>query len=154
LAAVDPDSAALIHPNNVRRVVRAFEFLQAGGSYAQQYAGFESYAEFYPSKYFGISVERPELYQLINQRVEQMLADGLLDEVRGLLEAGYANALGARQAIGYKELLPVLRGETSLELAVEQIKQATRHYAKRQVTWFKRDKRIIWLSSGGKTIDL
>ncbi|GHT78229.1 tRNA dimethylallyltransferase [Actinomycetota bacterium] len=145
LAAVDPASAALIHPNNVRRVVRAFEFLETGGSYAQQYAGFENYDEYYPTKYIAIDVERDELYRRINDRVDSMLASGLLEEVRGLVSAGFSDALSARQAIGYKELLPVLAGETSLEVAAAQIKQATRHYAKRQLTWFKRDKRIDWI---------
>jgi tRNA dimethylallyltransferase len=145
LAAVDPDSAALIHPNNLRRVVRAFELLDAGSSYAQQSAGFNDYQEFYSTTYFGINVETPELYQRINLRVDSMMTEGLIEEVKQLQAAGFNEALNAAQAIGYKELLPVLTGDIDLEVAVEQIKQATRRYAKRQRTWFKRDKRINWI---------
>jgi len=90
-------------------------------------------------------VERELLYQLIDQRVDAMIAGGLLDEVRGLLDAGLRRALTAGQAIGYKELVAVLDDQAQLTDAVAAIKQATRRYAKRQMTWFKRDKRVEWL---------
>ncbi|MDR2035203.1 MAG: tRNA (adenosine(37)-N6)-dimethylallyltransferase MiaA [Coriobacteriales bacterium] len=147
LVALDPKSAALIHPNNVRRVVRAFEWLEEGGSYAAQAAGFDAYNTVYPTVFFGLDLPREELYERINVRVDQMMAEGLLDEVRALQDAGAFAAGTAAQAIGYKELREVLAGRKSLESAVTQIKQATRRYAKRQQTWFRRDKRIHWLDA-------
>ncbi len=147
LAALDPRSAELIHPNNIRRVVRAFEWLEEGSSYAEQAASFDTYKEVYPTIYLGLDMSREYLYPRINARVEQMIEQGLPDEVRRLVAAGYEQALTAQQAIGYKELLPVLRGEQPLATAIAEIQQATRHYAKRQKTWFRRDKRIHWLDA-------
>lgn len=147
LAAEDPQSAALIHPHNARRVVRAFEWLKEGSSYAEQAGGFSVFDEVYPTVLFGLTLPRKELYARINARVERMIEQGLLDEVRGLVASGYEEALTARQAIGYKELLPVLLEEQLLDRAVKQIQQATRHYAKRQITWFRRDPRILWLDA-------
>jgi tRNA dimethylallyltransferase len=152
LAARDPQSAALIHPHNVRRVIRAFEFLDAGSSYAQQHEGFARYKAYYPGCYIGLEMPRPALYACIDRRVDKMFADGLLDEVRALTTAGFSDAITAMQAIGYKEVLPVLRGESSKQEAAEAIKQATRHYAKRQATWFKRDKRIKWFAADSVTL--
>lgn len=147
LAALDPRSAGLIHPNNVRRLVRAFEWLDDGSSYAEQTQGFRAYKCFYPTLYIGLELPRAELYERINARVEQMLEAGLLAEVETLLDSGLELPQTAAQAIGYKELREVLLGTQSLEAAVEQIKQATRRYAKRQLTWFKRDERIHWLDA-------
>lgn len=147
LVAADPKSAALIHPNNVRRVVRAFEWLDEGSSYADQAAGFDAYHEAYPTFYLGLAMPRELLYARINKRVEDMIQNGLLKEVRRLLDEGYEHALTAQQAIGYKELLAVVSGQAKLETAVAQIQQATRNYAKRQLSWFKRDKRIFWLDA-------
>jgi len=147
LAQADPQSAALIHPNNVRRVVRAFELLEQETSYAKQHEGFNDFKAVYPVRFIGIAVEPAVLYQTIECRVDGMLAAGLLEEVRGLVEAGFREALTAQQAIGYKELVPVLEGTTSLEDAIAAIKQSTRRYAKRQRTWFNRDKRIEWIDA-------
>ncbi|HBT95911.1 MAG TPA: tRNA (adenosine(37)-N6)-dimethylallyltransferase MiaA [Coriobacteriia bacterium] len=147
LAERDPESAALIHPNNVRRVVRAFEFLQAGSSYAKQHTGFESFKAVYPTHFIGISVEHEVLYESIERRVDAMMAAGLLDEVESLIDAGHKDAPAIRQGIGYKELIPVLDGSRSLDEAVAEIKQSTRRYAKRQRTWFKRDPRIVWIDA-------
>ena len=152
LAAVDPESAALIHPNNVRRVVRAFEWLEQGSSYVEQSSGFDTSTEVYPVVYLGMTLPRELLYERINARVHQMIEHGLIKEVQGLLNKGYGQALTAQQAIGYKELLGVLQGESTLDLAVEQIQQATRRYAKRQHSWFKRNQRINWLD-GQKPLD-
>lgn len=154
LAKLDPKSAELIHANNVRRVVRAFEWLEDGSSYAEQVSHFDEHKELYPSVYLGIDMPREQLYQRINARVDRMMEQGLLAEVEALLSKGYRQALTAQQAIGYKELVPVLEGEAPLEQAVEQIKQATRHYAKRQKAWFRRDKRIIWLDARQALDDL
>jgi len=147
LSAIDPESAALIHPNNVRRVIRAFEWLEQGSSYKEQSAEFANNNELYPVVYLGLTLPREQLYERINARVNTMIEQGLLEEVQGLLNKGYGPLLGARQAIGYKELLGVLAGEKTLEAAVEQIQQATRHYAKRQISWFKRNERIHWLDA-------
>jgi tRNA dimethylallyltransferase len=147
LAERDPASAELIHPNNVRRVVRALELLEQGASYAGQHAGFAHYEAIYPVLQIGLSVQPEVLYQAIELRVEAMLAAGLLEEVEGLLDAGFEQAVTAQQAIGYKELVPVLRAGRPLAEAVDEIKRSTRRYAKRQRTWFKRDPRIKWLDA-------
>lgn len=143
----DSQSAGLIHPNNVRRVIRAFEMLEQGTSYAKQHEGFANFAALYPVRFIGIYVDSDVLYEVIEKRVDSMLAAGLLDEVRGLVDAGFRKAVTAQQAIGYKELVPVLEGNRSLEDAVAEIKQSTRRYAKRQRTWFKRDSRILWIDA-------
>lgn len=147
LAAIDPESAALIHPNNVRRVVRAFEWLEEGSSYAEQAKNFDAHEQVYPTLYLGMDMPREYLYAKSDMRVDEMMERGLLEEVRHLLDAGYGQALTAQQAIGYKELIEVLAGRQSLDEAVAQIKKATRNYAKRQKSWFRRDKRIHWLDA-------
>jgi tRNA dimethylallyltransferase len=145
LAERDPQSAALIHPHNTRRVIRAFELCEYGESYAQRHEGFADFSAVYPTRFIGLSVEPEVLYEVIERRVDHMMAAGLLEEVQGLLSQGFRDAVMARQAIGYKELVPVVEGRCALEDAVAQIKQATRRYAKRQRTWFKRDPRVEWL---------
>jgi tRNA dimethylallyltransferase len=146
LAERDPASAELIHPNNVRRTIRALEMLQDEGvSYADQAAGFGRRESVYRAAFAGLTMEREALYARIDARVDAMLAGGLLDEVRRLLDAGYHDALTASQAIGYKEFVPVIEAGADLVEAVERVKQATRRYAKRQLTWFRSDPRIAWL---------
>jgi len=145
LAERDPASAALIHPNNVRRTVRALEMHDEGVSYAEQAAGFSRRKSEYPTLFLGLDIERDELYERIDERVDGMLAKGLVDEVRVLLERGYGDAMTATQAIGYKELVGVVEGRAELGKAAEEIKRATRRYAKRQLTWFRADPRIVWL---------
>jgi tRNA dimethylallyltransferase len=147
LAKRDPQSAALIHPHNVRRVIRAFELLEQGTSYATRNEGFAEFTAVYPTRFIGLTVEPDVLYEVIERRVDSMMASGLLEEVRGLLSAGFREAVCARQAIGYKELVPVLEGGCLAEDATAQIKQATRRYAKRQRTWFRRDARIEWIDA-------
>jgi tRNA dimethylallyltransferase len=142
----DPASAALIHPNNVRRVVRALEMLATGGpSYADQAAHFTERRAAVPAVLVGLTMQRPALYARIDERVDSMVSAGLLDEVARLLAAGYRDAVTASQAIGYKELVPVLEGRADREEAIADIKRATRRYAKRQLTWFRGDPRISWL---------
>ncbi len=145
LTAVDPDSAALIHPHNVRRTIRALEMADSGVSYAEQSAGLRKPVSFYDACFLGLTMKRAALYARIDARVDAMLDAGLLDEVRGLLDAGLRDALTATQAIGYKELVPVLDGLADLDEAVETIKRETRRYAKRQLTWFRRDSRVGWV---------
>lgn len=145
LAEIDPESAALIHPNNVRRVVRAFEMAECGISYAEQARRFAQRHSVYDARFVGLDMDRDALYARIDARVEAMTMAGLVDEVRGLLEAGYRDALTAAQAIGYKELVPVIEKGTDLGAAVGAIARATRRYAKRQLTWFRADPRVRWL---------
>lgn len=145
LAERDPESAALIHPNNVRRVVRALEMLDEGVSYARHHEGLKERRPHYDAQIWGLSWPRETLYARIDARVDQMMAEGLLDEVRALAGRGLTEEVTAGQAIGYKELLEVLAGAASLEEAVELIKRRTRRYAKRQLSWFRRDGRVRWL---------
>jgi tRNA dimethylallyltransferase len=142
----DPASAALIHPNNVRRVVRALELLQTGGpTYAEQAAHFAERRGAVPAVIVGLTMQRSALYARVDARVDEMMSAGLLEEVSALLELGYRDALTAGQAIGYKELVPVIEGTEGLAEAVDSIKQATRRYAKRQLTWFRADPRVRWI---------
>jgi tRNA dimethylallyltransferase len=150
LAERDPEAAKLIHRNNTRRVLRALEMLEDDGtSYAEQHALLAERRSVYDTTYVGLEMERPALYARIDARVEAMLAAGLLAEVEALLSAGYRKALTAAAAIGYKELVPVVEGTARLDEAAESIKQATRRYAKRQLTWFRADPRITWIDVTG-----
>ena len=143
----DQRSAAAIHPNNARRVARAFEMLADGTSYADQRERLSSIPQAVPALFYGLSVPRETLYERINDRVDSMIDDGLVEEVERLLEKGFRSGITAPQAIGYKEIVRALDGACSLSEAVEDIKRATRRYAKRQCTWFGRDARITWLDA-------
>ncbi|MHB9002726.1 MAG: tRNA (adenosine(37)-N6)-dimethylallyltransferase MiaA [Coriobacteriia bacterium] len=145
LERLDPASAALIHPNNVRRTVRALEMAEEGVSYAAQVAGLANRHGIYDAILLGLSMRRDVLYERIDARVDAMIAAGLIDEVRGLLEQGFRDALTAASAIGYKELVPVLERGDDPDEAVTAIKQASRRYAKRQLSWFNADPRIVWI---------
>lgn len=152
LEQVDKASADLIAPNNVRRVVRAFEMLADGTSYAEQRSHASELLPYYDTVYLGLSVTTGVLYERIDSRVDEMLADGLLEEVRHLVDAGFAEAITSSQAIGYKEFLPFLDSQEPLDSeafleAAECVKRSTRRYAKRQRTWFKRDARINWIAA-------
>lgn len=147
LVARDPDSAALIHPNNTRRVVRALEMLDRGESYARRKARFKAVPAHYRSVKIALSVERTLLYERIDARVDEMVEQGLVDEVRGLLDRGFREGLTAQAAIGYKEIVAALEGECTLEEAIDQVKQSTRRYAKRQLTWLRGDTSIHWLDA-------
>ncbi|GAB4286533.1 MAG: tRNA (adenosine(37)-N6)-dimethylallyltransferase MiaA [Coriobacteriia bacterium] len=145
LADRDPESAALIHPHNLRRTIRALEMAEQGVSYAEQAARFRERHAIYDTFWLGLDMQREALYARIDARVDDMIAAGLIEEVRRLLDEGYRCALTATQAIGYKELVPVLEGRADVSDAVAAIKQATRRYAKRQLTWFRSDPRVNWL---------
>lgn len=151
LNEIDPEAASLIHPNNVRRVIRALEMAGHGVSYAEQTGGFARRESVYDAVFLGLTMDRELLYRRIAQRVDGMLEAGLLTEVRRLLSRGYREALTAAQAIGYKELVPVVEGHADLAEATEDIKRATRRYAKRQLTWFRADPRVRWLDVTGLT---
>jgi tRNA dimethylallyltransferase len=118
---------------------------EGGPTYAQQVSRFAERREAYPATYLGLTMERSALYARIDARVDGMIADGLVQEVRGLLDAGYRGALTATQAIGYKELVAVVEDGADLGEAVEAIKLASRRYAKRQLTWFRADPRVTWI---------
>jgi tRNA dimethylallyltransferase len=145
LAAIDPESADLIHPNNVRRTIRALEMAEGGVSYAEQAAGFAERTPHYEAAYIGLDMDRQTLYTRIEARVDEMLDNGLLDEVRRLLDMGYRDALTAGQAIGYKEFVPVIEKSADVATATAEVKHSSRRYAKRQLTWFRGDPRVQWI---------
>ncbi len=141
----DARSAEIIHPNNVKRVVRALEMCDEGVSYADQAAGFSRHKPFYEHVTYVLTMDRARLYGRIDRRVDIMMREGLLDEVKELLDSGAREALTSMQAIGYKELIAYLDGECSLSDAVALIKQRSRRYAKRQISWCRRDDRTRWI---------
>lgn len=153
LRSRDEHSAALLHPNNVRRVVRALEMADEGTSYATQHSGFSTRQSVYDSCFIGVTMDRALLYTRIDERVEVMVEEGLVSEVHRLLEAGFRKWITAPQAIGYKEIVAAIDGHCTFEDALEDIKRATRRYAKRQLTWFRADSRIIWIDVTGLSVE-
>lgn len=149
----DPLSAEQIHPNNVRRVIRALEMADEGVSYAQQRSGFAQPSPVYSSLTFALTMDRGALYERIDRRVDAMMDQGLVDEVSALIEHGMSDALTSRQAIGYKEIFDALSGLTTMEEAVALIKQRSRRYAKRQLSWCRRDPRTIWIDMDAYSLD-
>ena len=146
LRVCDPESADRIHPNNIVRVIRALEVYELTGtpmSELQQQWHLEK--QRYPFIAFGITMPRALLYRRIEQRVDVMLANGLIAEVESLLVAGYARDSVALQSFGYRELIAYLDGDCTYLEAISQLKQNTRRFAKRQLTWFRKDTRIEWL---------
>jgi tRNA dimethylallyltransferase len=145
LKAVDPLAAQRIHPNDQKRVIRALEVYLSSGRPISDWLenAQEPIAE--GTVMIGLEREREALYERINLRVDQMVQNGLLDEVKALVEAGYSPDLPSMQGLGYKELIPVIQGEVDLENAVELLKKRTRNYAKRQISWFKREP-VHWFS--------
>ena len=147
LREADPVSAAEIHPNNIRRTVRALEYYRLSGEPISAHNRREKQKEdAYLSCYFVLYDQRERLYRRIDERVEEMLAAGLLEEVKRLRAEGCTRDMTSMQGLGYKELLAFLDGEISYEEAVSAIKQNTRHFAKRQLTWFRRERDVIWVS--------
>lgn len=146
LKEIDPEAAEKIHMNNVKRVIRAIEVY----TYTQKPISMhQEESRKNPSKYsfmiFGLRMDREKLYERINQRVDLMMEKGLVQEVKKLIEMGYDKSTIAMQGIGYKEILSYLRGEITLDEAVYVLKRDTRHYAKRQLTWFNRMKDVSWI---------
>jgi tRNA dimethylallyltransferase len=145
LRQVDPELASGLHPNNLVRIIRALEVYQLTGIPLSRYQREHAFAiRRYDALQIGISPERSLLYQHIDERVEQMLNNGLVEEVEALLAAGYGRDLKSMRSIGYKEVSAYLAGELTREDMIRLIKRDTRHYAKRQVTWFKADPDILW----------
>lgn len=142
LCDIDPDSAAKIHPNDQKRIIRALEVfhLTAGSKLSESGKGISPYNLLY----IGLTMDRKTLYENINKRVDIMIDKGLVEEARYLYELNLPADTRAMQSIGYKELFPYFQGEMSLDACVEILKQSTRRFAKRQLTWFRRDPRILW----------
>ncbi len=147
LRAVDPESAERIHPSNQKRVIRALEvYLESGKTMTQHNLETQEKPPKYDPLWIGLDyVNREALYTRINRRVDLMLEQGLLEELKGLLAQGIPEYATSMQAIGYKELLSSIRGESTPEEAVDLLKQASRRYAKRQRTWFRRNPKVHWL---------
>ncbi|MBO5244713.1 MAG: tRNA (adenosine(37)-N6)-dimethylallyltransferase MiaA [Selenomonadales bacterium] len=143
LAEVQPETAARLHPNDTRRVIRALEVAIFGGEVVSQEKADET-ACLYDVAVIGLTSERSLLYERINKRVDQMMADGLLQEVEGLLADGVPQDAQSMKGIGYKELVAYLNGACTLEEAVDEIKKGTRHFAKRQFTWYRKMPYIDW----------
>ena len=142
LAGIDPESAERIHPNNIRKVIRAIEAFELGD-------GIKSLDECklnpnYDFKFFALRMDREGLYERINDRVDELINKGLIDEVKNLVSMGYTYS-PAMKSIGYKELIEYIMGDTDLDTAIDNIKKNTRHYAKRQYTWFNRYNIVKWI---------
>lgn len=147
LRKVDPASAEKIHAHNVKRVIRALEFYhQCGIPISRHNEAEREKKSPYNFYYFVLTDEREHLYARINERVDLMMKEGLLEEVAALKEKGFSREMVSMQGLGYKEILDYLDGACSLDDAVYRIKRDTRHFAKRQITWFKREKDVIWLN--------
>lgn len=145
LAKADPASAVAIHANNVKRVIRALEFYRQTGTRISEHNEAQRGKESaYNSAYFVLTQNRAVLYERIEKRIDLMLSEGLLEEVKGLLEEGCKPESVSMQGLGYKELVSYLNGECTLEEAVSILKRDTRHFAKRQLTWFRREREVLW----------
>lgn len=145
LRACDAASAARIHPNNLVKVIRALEVYELTGTPISQLQQQWNNKPRYPFIAFGVSLPREQLYRRIEQRVDAMLADGLIEEVERLLARGYSRNSIALQSFGYKEFIVYLDGNCTLDEAIAQLKQNTRRFAKRQLTWFRGDARLKWI---------
>jgi len=143
LYEIDPETASSVHPNNRKRVERAIEYYLNTKKTLSERKKSQTFTGKYSTILIGIEMSRETLYQRINMRVDMMLQRGLLREVSNLVEKGYQNSQ-SMQAIGYKELVPVVKGEIDIETSTEQIKQNSRRYAKRQMTWFKNKMNVTW----------
>ena len=146
LAMIDPDTAERLPLNDVRRVIRALEVYELTGVPFSKQPQVEGEARF-RYRVATLTMERSLLYRRIEQRVDAMMEQGLPNEIKGLLDAGVPADAQAMKAIGYKELIPALRGDISMEEAVAALKQSTRHYAKRQLTWMRREEDVCWVDS-------
>lgn len=143
----DPEYATITHCNNVKKVIRALEYYKETGKKLSEHNEEQRQKESpYNFAYFVLYHDREELYDRINQRVDLMMEDGLLFEVESLIKEGYTKNLVSMQGLGYKEFFDYFDGRMTLEDTVDKIKKDTRHFAKRQLTWFRREKEVIWLN--------
>ncbi len=148
LQEIDPITAAELHPNNLKRVIRALEVYKLTGKPLSQYKVDDSQQFNIPYNlyYYVLNMNRSVLYERINKRVDIMLEKGLIDEVRKLADMGCTADMQSMKGIGYKEILYYLQGKLTLDDAIEMIKQGSRNYAKRQLTWFRKDSRARWIN--------
>ncbi|AVM69275.1 tRNA (adenosine(37)-N6)-dimethylallyltransferase MiaA [Lachnospiraceae bacterium oral taxon 500] len=154
LKRIDPESTSKIHANNHKRILRALEYYDLTGEKISLHNQRESQKESsYQELFYVLTMDRAMLYQRIEQRVDAMLAGGLIEEVQKLYDRGCRREMTAMQGLGYKEILNYLSGEWSLEKAAEELKKGTRHFAKRQITWFKREKNVEWIDLNNYTFD-
>ena len=150
LREIDPESAARLHPSNRRRIIRALEIYYETGQTMTEH---DRQTQAVPPKYVPLRLglnfaDRQTLYDRIDLRAKRMFEQGLADEVRALLDAGVPETATAMQAIGYKEVVRALEGEISMDEALAQVQQSSRRYAKRQLTWFRRNPDVRWLDAG------
>ena len=154
LKKIDPEYAATVHANNIKRVARALEyFYLTGQKFSEHNAEEKKKTSPYNTSFIILNMDREKLYKRIDMRVDIMIKNGLIDEVKKLLDMGYDPGLVSMQGLGYKEIVPYITGEWSLEKAVDELKKRTRHFAKRQLTWFKRQtENCLWvdLTDGNK----
>lgn len=149
LREVDPKAAEEIHPNNVKRVIRALEFYKSTGTPISEHNEEQKKKESpYQFLYLVLNQDRAILYERIEKRIDQMLQQGLVEEVKSLKEMGCQKDMVSMKGLGYKEILAYLEGETSLDEAVDILKRDTRRFAKRQLTWFRREKEPVWIEKG------
>ena len=154
LKEFDPESAEKIHYNNVKRVARAIEFYKKTEKPISEHnKEAKSKSSPYKTAFIVLDMDRQKLYERINKRVDVMIEDGLVDEVKMLLEKGYKKELVSMQGLGYKEIVAYINGETSLEEAIEKLKQSTRHFAKRQLTWFRGQTDGLWIDISDGDVD-
>lgn len=154
LKRIDLESTSKIHANNHKRILRALEYYDLTGEKISLHNQRESQKESsYQELFYVLTMDRAMLYQRIEQRVDAMLAGGLIEEVQKLYDRGCRREMTAMQGLGYKEILNYLSGEWSLEKAAEELKKGTRHFAKRQITWFKREKNVEWIDLKNYTFD-
>jgi tRNA dimethylallyltransferase len=147
LKRVDEPSAIAIHPNNIKKVIRALEYFYQTGQKISAHNEVQKAKESpYNFIYFVLNNQRDLLYEKINHRIDIMIEKGLVNEVRSLYQEGYSSNLVSMQGLGYKEILSYLENECSLDEAIYTLKRDTRHFAKRQITWFKREKEVAWIN--------
>ena len=145
LKSLDGEAAAEIHPNNVKRVIRALEFYKKSNQKISEHNKTERQKKSpYDAKYFALTDEREKIYENIEKRIDKMLEMGLVTEVKALIETGISRTGTAMQGLGYKEIAAYLNGEMSFDDAIYVLKRDTRHFAKRQLTWLRREKDVIW----------
>lgn len=146
LRAIDPISADRIHLNDIKRTIRALEVYEETGSpMSESYKDFRALNDKFDLVMIGLHMDREKLYERINHRIDIMMDSGLVDEVKGLLDSGYDEDLTSMKGIGYKEVIKYLKGECSLDETVDILKRESRRYAKRQLTWFRRESQIHWI---------
>jgi tRNA dimethylallyltransferase len=152
LAEVDPETAARLHENDLKRIIRALEVYRQTGTPISAFHKAGRAAELpYKIRMFGLTISRPHLYERINRRVDEQIEEGLVEEVKHLLDCGYSPNLPSMRGLGYKQIAGYLEGQYNLETAVDLLKRDTSRFAKRQFTWFKAEPRILWVDTLNRT---